>query len=177
MRWVIFVIVSALAAANHQRTIRITENTTFIARSPRTLRRTTHSKALTDLDRWSEKYPDSEFKDDRQMLYVQAYAGASQWAKTIDMAGLCWRSDHCPLDNSASVLRLLYVVVSAIQRIPDASEQQLATAAKAAHLLENLEHAPDGVSPASLDVHACRIAITARATLLYLAITACLTGD
>ena len=90
MRWVITLLscVDAPgAAARRGKTIKITENMNFITRSPRTSRRTTYSKALTDLDRWSEKYPDSEFKDDRQMLYVQAYSGANQWAKTIDVAG------------------------------------------------------------------------------------------
>ena len=129
------------------------------------------SKALTDLDRWSEKYPDSEFKDDRQMLYVQAYAGANQMTKAIDAAGIVLSKDQLPSGNSASVLRLLYAVVSAIQRVPDASAQQLAIAAKAAHLLENYDVAPDGVSASVWASTRADLRLSARAALVYIALT------
>ena len=129
------------------------------------------SKALSDLQRWSEKYPDSEFKDDRQMLYVQAYAGANQMAKAIDAAGVVLSKDQLPSDNSASVLRLLYVVVSGIQRLPDASGQQLAVAAKAAHLLESYDAAPDGVSASVWASTRADLRLSARAALVHIAVT------
>src|ERR1051325_963174 len=31
-------------------------------------------KELKDLDQWSQKYPDSDFKDDRAYMYMQAYS-------------------------------------------------------------------------------------------------------
>jgi hypothetical protein len=127
-------------------------------------------KALTDLERWSEKYPDSEFKDDRQILYVQAYASANQTAKAIDAAGIVLSKDQLPSDNSASVLRLLYAVVSAIQRVPDASAQQLAIAVKAAHLLENYDVAPDGVSASVWVSTRADLRLAARAALMYIAV-------
>jgi hypothetical protein len=129
------------------------------------------SKALTDLERWSEKYPDSEFKDDRQMLYVQAYAGANQMAKAIDSAGVVLLKDHVPTDNSASVLRLLYVVVTGIQRVPDASGQQLAIAEKAAHVLETYDSAPDGVSASVWASTRADLRLSARAALVHIAVT------
>jgi hypothetical protein len=128
------------------------------------------SKALTDLDRWSEKYPDSEFKDDRQILYVQAYANANQLAKAIDAAGVVLAKDQLPAGNSASVLRLLYAVVSAIQRVPDASAQQLAIAAKAAHLLDNYDVAPDGVSASVWASTRADLRLSAKAALVYIAV-------
>jgi hypothetical protein len=127
------------------------------------------AKALTDLERWSEKYPDSEFKDDRQLLYVQAYSSANQMAKAIDAAGVVFSKDQLPSD-SASVLRLLYAVVSAIQRVPDASAQQLAIAAKAAHLLENYDVAPDGVSASVWASTRADLRLSARAALVYIAV-------
>ena len=127
------------------------------------------AKALTDLERWSEKYPDSEFKDDRQLLYVQAYASANQLAKAIDAAGVVLSKDQLPPD-SASVIRLLYAVVSGIQRVPDASGQQLAIAAKAAHLLENYDVAPEGVSASVWASTRADLRLSARAALLYIAV-------
>ena len=44
------------------------------------------AKALTDLDTWKQKYPNSDYKDDREVLYVQAYNGAKQPAKALDTA-------------------------------------------------------------------------------------------
>jgi hypothetical protein len=125
---------------------------------------------VTDLERWSEKYPDSEFKDDRQMLYVQAYAGANQMAKVIDAAGVVLAKDPLPPGNSGSVLRLLYAVVSAIQRIPDANERQAATATKAAHILESYDTPPEGVSASAWASTSADLRSAARAALLYLAI-------
>src|SRR5260370_34985580 len=43
-----------------------------------------HAKAISDLDAWAKKYPDSEFKDDRQILYVLANAGANKPSKPLD---------------------------------------------------------------------------------------------
>ena len=46
------------------------------------------AKALTSLDTWKQNYPDSDYKDDRQFLYVLAYAGAQQPAQAIDTAAV-----------------------------------------------------------------------------------------
>lgn len=126
------------------------------------------SKALTDLERWSEKYPESEFNEDRQLLYVQAYSGVNQMPKALDAAGPILAKDQPA--NSASVLRLLYAAVSAIQRVPDPSAPQVATATKAAQLLEKYDTPPEGVSPAVWESTRAELRSTAHATLLYIAI-------
>ena len=127
-------------------------------------------KALTDLERWSEKYPDSEFNDDRQLLYVQAYAGANQMSKAIDAAGPILAKDQLPSANSASVLRLLYAVASAIQRVPDPSAPQIATATKAAQLLDKYDTPPEGVTATVWTSTRAELRSTAHAALLYIAI-------
>jgi len=129
------------------------------------------SKALTDLERWSEKYPDSEFKDDRQGLYVQAYAGANQMAKVLDAAVVLLATDRFASANPASVIRVLYAAVTAIQRVPEPSPQQLATAAKAAGLLDTYNIAPEGVSAAIWASTRADLRMAAKAALLYIAIT------
>ncbi len=128
------------------------------------------SKALTDLGRWSDKYPDSDFKDDRQILYVQAYAGANQAAKVLDAAGVVLANDQFASGNPATVIRVLYDVVTAIQRVPDPSPQQLATAEKAAGLLESYDTAPEGASAAAWASTRTDLRSAARAGLLYIAI-------
>jgi outer membrane protein assembly factor BamD (BamD/ComL family) len=63
------------------------------------------TKAIADLDAWSKTYVDSDFKDDRQVLYVQAYAGAKQTARAIDAAGpLLSKQDM----DATSIIKLLF---------------------------------------------------------------------
>src|SRR5205823_14601978 len=47
---------------------------------------TDYTKALSDLDVWRDKYPDSKVREARQLLYVQAYFNAKQPAKALDAA-------------------------------------------------------------------------------------------
>ncbi len=170
MRWVVFMVLYAIASGQSPKNYKDHGEYDLYNEVAKDFAANNSSKALADLERWSEKYPDSEFKDDRQMLYVQAYAGANQSAKVIDAAGAVLAKDPLPSDNSASVLRLLYAVVASIQRIPDASEQQAATAAKAAHLLESYDKPPEGVSAAAWESTRADLRSAARAALLYLAV-------
>ena len=170
MRWVAFMILCAAANGQSPKNYKDHGEYDLYNEVAKDFAANNSSKALTDLERWGEKYPDSEFKDDRQMLYVQAYAAANQMAKAIDVAGAVLAKEQLPSDNAASVLRLLYAVVSAIQRVPDASAQQIATAAKAAHFLENYDTPPEGVSATVWASTRAELRSTARATLLYIAI-------
>src|SRR5262252_9502198 len=70
-------------------------------------------KAITDLDTWKQKFPDSEFKDDRTALYVQAWAATNQPAKAVDVAAEIIGKDLNP--------NVLYTIAQAIQRVPDPS--------------------------------------------------------
>jgi hypothetical protein len=170
MRWVAFVVMCSLACGQTPKNYKDHGEYDLYSEVAKDFAANNSLKALTDLDRWSEKYPESEFKDDRQMLYVQAYSGASEWAKTIDAAAVVLAKDPLPAGNSAGMLRLLYAVVSAIERVPDASAQQVATAAKAAHLIENYDTAPEGVSAAAWASTRSELHATARVTLMYLAL-------
>src|SRR6185312_6873668 len=44
------------------------------------------AKAVQDLDTWKQKYPDSDYKNDREAMYVQAYDVAKQYDKVLDKA-------------------------------------------------------------------------------------------
>jgi hypothetical protein len=128
------------------------------------------NKAIADLDLWAQKYPDSEFKDDRQLLYVQAYNGANQPAKVLDSAVTVFANNQLLNLHSADMLRVLYATVSAIQRISDPSAPQLATAERAAHLLEKFDTAPDGVPANAWSATRADLLQAARSALLLVAI-------
>jgi len=99
-------------------------------------------KFLADLDTWTQKYPDTDFKDTRAMYYAQAYAANNEVGKALDTAkplvdkgidGL-----KAGLDGDYPVLQLLYLASrlaanAAVSGTP--TQEQLATGTKASQLL------------------------------------------
>jgi hypothetical protein len=128
------------------------------------------TKALTDLRQWTAKYSDSDFQVDRQILFVQAYAGANQAAEVLDAAAPLLADDKFPSSDPASVIRVLYDVVSAIQRVPDPSSQQITIASKAAVLLDAYDSAPEGVTASAWASTRVGLQSAARAARLYIAV-------
>jgi hypothetical protein len=100
------------------------------------------AKTLADLDTWAQKYPDSDYKDERQILYVKAYAAANQPAKAVD-AAVALLSKQL---GSGDRLNLLYIIASAIPQIPDPPAPQLEAARKAADELAAWDKIPEGVT-------------------------------
>ena len=99
-------------------------------------------KFLADLDTWTQKYPDTEFKDNRIMYYVQAYAGNNEGGKSLAAAkGLVDKGIDGlkeSLDNDGTVLQFLFLTSRAAAAAAvggTASPDELATGAKAAHML------------------------------------------
>jgi hypothetical protein len=125
-------------------------------------------KAIADLDRWTAEYPESGFASDRAALYVHAYNGGKHYDKALDAAARLVTEPT--LRDPASVVRLLYTVVTAIQKTPDATAQQLETAAAAARLLENYGKIPSGVAAEAWAKARSDLKAAARATLLYIAL-------
>ena len=96
----------------------------------------TWPKLLQDLDTWAQKYPDSDYKDDRLYYYVQAYSGANQPAKGLDTAAqLLARDLKSVFTDPAQVLRLLYMTCVNVQKAPAPTADETATGEKAAHAL------------------------------------------
>jgi tetratricopeptide (TPR) repeat protein len=119
-------------------------------------------KAITDLDSWKQQFPDSEFKDDRTALYIQAYAAANQPGKAIDAGGEILNKDVHP--------GVLYTIATSIQRVPDPTPAQLATATEAARKMQALDKAPEGVTPEAWEQARGEMQTAAKATLLYAAL-------
>jgi hypothetical protein len=99
------------------------------------------AKAITDLDTWKTKYPDSDYKDDRYYYYIQAYSGAKQPAKVLDAAQQLMQKDLTTVfKDPRLILGAYYQTSIAITGIKEPTPDQIATAEKAAKAL--LAYAP-----------------------------------
>jgi hypothetical protein len=99
-------------------------------------------KFLADLDSWSQKYPNTDFKDRRIMYYIQASSADNQAAKAVDAAkplidkGLDGMKEG--LDDDPIVLQALFLTsraALALAATGTPSPEELATGAKASDLL------------------------------------------
>ncbi len=128
-------------------------------------------KALTDLDAWKQKFPDSDYKDDRSALNVQALAASNQPAKALDAASELLTKDlSTALSGPAQQIKLLYVLAQAIQKVPDPTPAQLALGAQAAHQLAAYDKAPEGVAADAWAQARKDMQGAAHAALLYTAL-------
>ena len=98
------------------------------------------AQQIKDLDTWTQKYPDSDYKDDRLYYYIGAYAGAQQPAKVIDLGSQLMARDlksvfKDPKQGPQQVLTVLYQMSVNVMKLPTASAEQLASGEKAARAL------------------------------------------
>jgi hypothetical protein len=131
------------------------------------------SKALLDLDTWRQKYPDSDFSDERSALYVQTYAGSNQPAKALDTAGDLLSKDlnatFPGTTGQPMIIRLLYNAVWAISQIANPTPNELTTGAKAAHQLMAYDQPLPGVTTEKWNEARADMRDRAAAALLYIA--------
>ncbi len=103
-------------------------------------------KDIQDLDTWAQKYPDSDFKDDRLYMYMQAYSNMKppQPDKVIDYGQQLMNQDLNKIFPGAAggrnVLTVLFQVAWNVAALPNPTPEQLALGDKAAH--ELLDYAP-----------------------------------
>ena len=98
------------------------------------------AQQIKDLDTWTQKYPDSDYKDDRLYYYIGAYNGAKQPAKVLEIGSQLMARDlksvfKDPKQGPQQVLTVLYQMSVNILNIPNASADQLAAGEKAARAL------------------------------------------
>jgi hypothetical protein len=131
------------------------------------------ARALLDLDTWRQKYPDSDFTDERSALYVQTYAGSNQPAKALDTAGDLLSKDLTAIfagpAGQATIIRLLYNAVWAISQIASPTPAELTTGAKAAHQLMAYDQPLPGVTAEKWNEARADMRERAAAALLYIA--------
>ena len=133
------------------------------------------TKAVTDLDTWKSKYPESDYKDARAVLYVQAYNGAKQFAKAVDAAGELMSKDldatfSDPKSGPQDVVRVLFTTCQAIVNVQNPTPEELATGQKAAKMLMHYNRKPEGVADAAWGDARKQLQTTAQATLMTLAV-------
>ncbi|HEX3746670.1 MAG TPA: hypothetical protein VHW09_22185 [Bryobacteraceae bacterium] len=99
-------------------------------------------KFLADLDTWTQKYPNTEFKDRRIMYYVLAYSADNQAGKAVDAAkplideGL--DGMKAGLDEDQIVLQALFQTAraaAALAATGSPTPDEIATGMKASELL------------------------------------------
>ncbi|HZT33149.1 MAG TPA: hypothetical protein VFA33_24895 [Bryobacteraceae bacterium] len=128
------------------------------------LKETDPAKKLQYLNTWTEKYPDTDFKEERLQLYNQL----NQPAKVVDLGSQLLAKD--PNNLTAS-----YLVIVAIQKVPSPTADQVANAEKAARgLVSNIdnffapEKKPASTSEADWKTARNNILNVAKATLVWL---------
>jgi len=133
------------------------------------------AKAISDLDMWKQKYPESDFKDDREVYYIQSYAGAKQPDKALDVAGQLMNRDLTkvfsdPKSGPQMVVKVLFTAAVAAQQIPNPTPEQLATAEKAAHMLMDYNTKPEGATDAAWAQAREQMQTAGKGVLMYLAV-------
>src|SRR5690349_17556895 len=86
-------------------------------------------EAVSAIEDWKQKYPESDYKNEREALVVQAYAGVNQPTKALDAAAPLIAGDlkttFPASEGQAVILRLLYSAAWAISRIPNPTPEEL----------------------------------------------------
>ena len=115
------------------------------------------AKELVDLDTWAQKFPDSDYKDDRGYLYVQACLKLNQPAKVLEYGSQLMSRDLSAIFNGTgteqlaglpiklTMLNVLYSVALNAAALPGATPDQLALGGRAARAL--VEFAPKYFTP------------------------------
>jgi hypothetical protein len=97
------------------------------------------AKKIQDLNAWADKYPDSDYKNDRLLLFMQAYSQAKppQPDKVVQVGGQLMANDVKTIfaDNPQQILTTYLLPSMSITGIPNPTQEQLATGEKAAHEL------------------------------------------
>ncbi len=97
-------------------------------------------KAIADLTTWTTKYPESDYKDDRLLQFMQAYGALNQSDKVLEYSGQLVSRDVTALfPDKASVLQILFRTAASASDLMGkvtATPAQVATGEKAAKQLQ-----------------------------------------
>ncbi|MCX6630059.1 MAG: hypothetical protein NTW28_20775, partial [Candidatus Solibacter sp.] len=136
---------------------------------------------IKDLDTWTQKYPESDYKDDRLYYYVQAYNGTNQPAKVLEVGSQLMARDLKKVftDSKAGpqqVLTVLYMTAVNVLKLPAATAEQMSNGERAARQLQEFVPAfftaankPAAASDAAWTEARTQMEKVAKDTLMYLA--------
>ena len=113
---------------------------------------------LKDLDTWTQKYPVTDFKDERLEAYFRAYIGTDQPAKVLEVGSQLLAKDlknvyTDPKAGQGQILNAFYQLSRSLRKLPAPTAEQMATGVKAARQLQELipnffANKPPGVADA-----------------------------
>ena len=102
------------------------------------------NQAVKDLDTWTQKYPDTDYRDDRTFEYLQAYAQANppMQAKALDTANKLMGMDLATAfkGHPEYPFTIYFLALRSARTIADPTPDQIAVGDKAAHKM--LEYLP-----------------------------------
>lgn len=160
----------AVAAAQPQRAFKDTVESEIYNQVAKDIAAGDFAKALGDLELWKQKYPDSDLKQDRQLLFVQVYAGAKQPGKAIDAAADLLSRDPDAALGGVNTVKLLFTTATAIQEAPEPTSEQLATARKAGEMLLAYDKRPENVTAEAWAEARAQLQAAAKRALLHVAL-------
>lgn len=101
------------------------------------------AQQIKDLDTWTQKYPESDYKDDRFLYYLQAYNGANMPAKVLEVGSALMARDlksvfmKDPKAGPQQVLQVLYLMTANFAKMPTPTPEQVDQGTKAAQALKD----------------------------------------
>jgi tetratricopeptide (TPR) repeat protein len=133
------------------------------------------TKAIDDLNTWKQKYPDSDFKNDREVMYIQAYELTKQFDKLLDKAKelMAQNLDSLfpdPKDGPRQVLKVLFSATTAILQIPDPTPAEIDIARQAAQQLKDYNRKPADVDDAGWNGARASMIAAAQGALYQIAV-------
>jgi len=130
------------------------------------------SKELQDLDFWSKRYPDSDFRNDRTVLYLQVLDRLGQGSRVVMLGAPLVRGDvkaafPDPAAGPVQILNVLYLVVKNGGAAEDKGAVKLAARQLLAYIPVFFAEArrPANVTEADWSAIAAHMARLARASL------------
>jgi hypothetical protein len=136
---------------------------------------------LKDLDTWTQKYPETDYKDDRQYYYIAAYNGTNQPGKVLDVGSALMARDlkkvySDPKAGPQQVLTVLYMMSVNVLKLPTPSADEMAVGEKAARALQEFvpnfftaANKPAGATDAAWTEGRTTMEKVAKDTLMYIA--------
>ena len=96
---------------------------------------TDFQKTVTDLNTWTQKYPESDYKDDRLFYFMQAYGAVQppQPDKVLEYGAQLLAKDlKATLKEPANIVQALYAITANAPTVKDPTPAQLAIGGQAA---------------------------------------------
>lgn len=83
------------------------------------------ARELIDLDAWTHRYPDSDYADERAVLYMRAYNLTGHPDKVVEIGSkLMTRELTATFAEPAQVLSVLYLTTSSAEQLPNPDRTQ-----------------------------------------------------